>query len=538
MKKSEIIELTPLLHTMGDGTRWEYSYDGRLEVTAAARKQADGTALAGHGFGYAYDAIGNRQTATVNGRVSIFGENGLGANGLNQYEKRTVPGAVDVLGTAAVGALVLVNGIEVVRQAQDFAATVTVDNTAQAQHQALTVKAIKPGAGNGLDLVAEDSGRVFVPKTPELFSHDLDGNLTGDGRWTYEWDAENRLTAMVTKTSLPATLPVQRIEFSYDAWGRRIEKRVKVWNGTTFGLPTRTRFIYDEGWNLLAELDGSNVVLRKYLWGLDLSGSRQGAGGIGGLLVETSGGVEYLPQYDGRGNIVGLIKASDGQSAASYEYGPFGEPLAASGAMANANPFRFSTHYTDEETGLVNAKRRYYSPTAGRWLSRDLIEELGGVNLYGYVGNNPMDWIDPFGLVSLNLIETDTPENIAANDAANHFNPGGQYSVAGHGDSLSVGSLSPEQVAKLIKADPKYNPSNPVHIYACNAGSPITGVRNKDGTPVPNFAQRLANALGNTVHAPNGDVTFRKQHIFYNLGYRNPVSVDPGVKMIPFSQQK
>ena len=137
--------------TMGDGTRWEYSYDGRLEVTAAARKQADGTALAGHGFGYAYDAIGNRQTATVNGRVSIFGENGLGANGLNQYEKRTVPGAVDVLGTAAVGALVLVNGIEVVRQAQDFAATVTVDNTAQAQHQALTVKAIKPGAGNGLD---------------------------------------------------------------------------------------------------------------------------------------------------------------------------------------------------------------------------------------------------------------------------------------------------------------------------------------------------------------------------------------------------
>ena len=85
--------------------------------------------------------------------------------------------------------------------------------------------------------------------------------------------------------------------------------------------------------------------------------------------------------------------------------GPFGEPLRATGAMAKANPFRFSTHYTDDETGLVYAKRRYYSTSSGRWLSKDPIGERGGKNLYGYVNNQPTARFDPFGLFHANANE-------------------------------------------------------------------------------------------------------------------------------------
>jgi RHS repeat-associated protein len=150
--------------------------------------------------------------------------------------------------------------------------------------------------------------------------------------------------------------------------------------------------------NLLAEIANSGTVIRRYHWGADLSGNREGAGGVGGLLAITSGSTSQLPFCDGNGNIVGTIDAATGQRTAEYEYGPFGEPLRATGPMANANPFRFSTKYTDNETGLLYYGYRYYQPTTGRWLSRDPIGERGGANLYGFVGNFPTNRIDLLGL--------------------------------------------------------------------------------------------------------------------------------------------
>jgi RHS repeat-associated protein len=66
--------------------------------------------------------------------------------------------------------------------------------------------------------------------------------------------------------------------------------------------------------------------------------------------------------------------------------------------MATANPFRFSTKYHDEETDLLYYGYRYYDPNAGRWLNRDPVWELGGLNLYGYVRNNPIKGSDRLGL--------------------------------------------------------------------------------------------------------------------------------------------
>ncbi len=86
---------------------------------------------------------------------------------------------------------------------------------------------------------------------------------------------------------------------------------------------------------------------------------------------------------------------------AHYEYAPFGGVISAvaAGSFAEANPFRFSTKYYDTETGLVDFGERLYSPSLGRWLSRDPIGHLGGPNVYTFAGNNPIDRIDPFGMM-------------------------------------------------------------------------------------------------------------------------------------------
>ena len=100
----------------------------------------------------------------------------------------------------------------------------------------------------------------------------------------YTWDGENRLVEM--QPSGVVTVPdgaKRKLEFVYDAQGRRIQKAVCVWTDSAWSLVLSNRFVYD-GWNLVAELNATNNdLIRSYAWGLDLSGSEQGAGGVGGL---------------------------------------------------------------------------------------------------------------------------------------------------------------------------------------------------------------------------------------------------------------
>jgi len=153
-------------------------------------------------------------------------------------------------------------------------------------------------------------------------------------------------------------------------------------------------------------------LIGAYVWGLDLSGTFQGAGGIGGLLwvnVESgSHAGRYFVAYDGNGNVMGLVSASDGSVVAQYEYGPFAEPLRATGPLAADNPFRFSTKYTDSEAALIYYGYRYYSPSLGRWLSRDRIQEKAHLNLYSIAKNCAINFIDFMGLQIASSI-TNTP---------------------------------------------------------------------------------------------------------------------------------
>src|SRR5690606_31940007 len=129
------------------------------------------------------------------------------------------------------------------------------------------------------------SGNVFVPPATEVYAHDDDGNLVSDGRWSYTWDAENRLVKMESLSSPPPGSQ-RKLVFQYDSQGKRIRKTVYENGSGTASL--ELKFIYD-GWNVLAELAANDSVVRSYVWGVDLSGSMQGAGGVGGLLALNDG---------------------------------------------------------------------------------------------------------------------------------------------------------------------------------------------------------------------------------------------------------
>ncbi len=240
------------------------------------------------------------------------------------------------------------------------------------------------------------SGNVYVPQQPENFQYDADGNLTNDGRWQYVWDAENRLITMIVNTNIG---PQYTLTFAYDPEGRRISKVV-----STNGVGIRTNIFLYDGWNLVATVSPSDALINSFMWGPDLSGQAggapNGAGGVGGLLEATYYGTSTtncFPAYDGNGNIMALVNAANGQIVANYEYGPFGEVIRTTGPMAKLNPIRWSTKYQDDESDLIMYPYRPYKASTGTWLSRDPMQELGGLNLYEFADNDGINKADSDG---------------------------------------------------------------------------------------------------------------------------------------------
>ncbi len=151
----------------------------------------------------------------------------------------------------------------------------------------------------------------------------------------------------MTSLSNAPTTSKFKLDFIYDSRGRRIQKLVSTNYGSVYGsvygsLYTN-RFVYD-GWNLVAIVNPQSSIIDSFMWGLDLDGSQQGVGGVGGLLEIIAVGVNTnFSAYDGNGNVAALLNAADDTTAAQYEYGPFGEVIRATGPAAKLNPFRFST---------------------------------------------------------------------------------------------------------------------------------------------------------------------------------------------------
>jgi len=338
--------------------------------------------------------------------------------------------AVDAMGMALATNSVTVNGQSVSRKGECFRKELSVNNSSGPVWTNISVSATSQ---------ASVSGNALVPKSPEVFTYDADGNLTSDSLWTNVWNAENRL--VLTESAAGVATGARRREvWTYLPDGRWMERVVSTHNGSSYDPACTNRFVWD-GQVLLAVLDHTNGLAMSLLRGLDLSGTMQGAGGVGGVLAVTfrSNGTHFVC-YDGNGNVMALTDAATGANSAMFEYGPFGEPVRVTGPAAAAMPLRFSTMYEDDVTGDRKYLFREYRPSLGRWLSRDpkdedgftralpssevagtvgwslssivyrsgAVEEAGDLNSYVMVFNDTLSRFDPKGLAPCTTAEKNT----------------------------------------------------------------------------------------------------------------------------------
>ena len=263
------------------------------------------------------------------------------------------------------------------------------DNTTSNLWKELEIyAAINPPGTNTPDVVYASTGTVFVAKTPELFTYDADGNMTSDGRFHYTWNGENRLVMASNDTTI--------VTYAYDHRGRMVTKT--LCSSAPLRLIKNITYIWDD-WNIIREVvrEGDSVAITDYVWGLDLDGTLQGAGGVGGLLAVIRDDGVFLPTYDANGNVSEYV-STNGEIVAHYDYSPFGEPLVASGSLAATFTHQFSTKPYCSVTGFSEYQMRKYMPEIGRWMSRDPIGERWDAKIYCAVGNDIANNIDVLGL--------------------------------------------------------------------------------------------------------------------------------------------
>ena len=234
----------------------------------------------------------------------------------------------------------------------------------------------------------ENQTVIFCSFVHTHLIYDADGYLTSDGRWTYTWNGENRLVRAV-EAAHPTNRAPRVVEYAYDHRGRMVWKTI----GETNGPPdTALAYVWDD-YNIVRERkNGENTY---NIWGLDLDGTMQGCGGVGGLLAVVKNGEVYTPTYDANGNISEYMDSS-GTIITHQEYDPFGNAVVSSGGAAFTH--WFSTKPWCPVTGMVEYQFRKYRPGMGRWMSRDSIEETGGIHLSLSFHNNPVNSFDYLGM--------------------------------------------------------------------------------------------------------------------------------------------
>jgi len=238
---------------------------------------------------------------------------------------------------------------------------------------------------NGLSTF--NSGNQLTGDVTFTYTYDANGNqIQKTNRATglstqFEYDAENSLIQLVREDG-------RVVRYRYDGLGRRIEKDV---SGVV------THYIYDNE-DILLELDGSGNILVFYTHGpgvdepLIMERDLDSSGSFG-----TS--ERFFYHADGLGSVSELTDTS-GTVAQSYAYSPFGQ-IEFQLDPTFVQPYTFTSREFDVETGLYFYRARVYDAITGRFFQVDPIGFTGGVNLYPYVGNNPINLVDPFGLVSL-----------------------------------------------------------------------------------------------------------------------------------------
>lgn len=399
--------------SLPNGTSTSYSYDGLQRLTQVQSQDADAGNISR--YAYTYDNVTNRMGRTAETSQVLAEAQVTRAYGYDDVDQLTS---------------------EIVSQAGATLSTtnLTYDPMGNRQ-QAIGTSAIGTNttsySNNKLNQTVGLSTTSPTGDNISTLTYDQSGNLTGIGNaqsgTNYTYDDDNRLV----RVAVPGQ---SKREFLYDGFARLRISRDFVWQNNAWAQNGEVRRVYD-GMNIVQERDAQNQVLATYTR----------SGNIGGILSRTDQNGSLFYHYDGRGNVSQLSDAQ-GKVQARYSYDAFGNTTS-SGPLASLNRFRFSTK---EQLGsLYSYGYRFYSPILTKWLNRDY-SEAGGLNLYGFVQNNPTTLVDPQGFQPQGYSPAPLPgdrDNDGDVDASDTY--GAAPPDMGQGGS-SGGAAGPAAVSQLL----------------------------------------------------------------------------------------
>jgi RHS repeat-associated protein len=324
--------------TLGNGVYTDYGYDLASQLEHLLTCAPDGSVISR--FDYTYDDLGQRTSmATLDGTWSYeYDATGQLVHATFDSENPDIP-----------------------------------DQDLQYVYDAVGNRIKTVANGTIAEYVIDNMNRYLQVGGKEL-DYDDDGSLTlerdGNDIKTLQYDALNRLVEVVNSTGT--------WEYEYGAFGNRT---AVVHNGQ------RTQYLVDPAGlaDVVAEYDANGTLTMRYVQGLELAAR-----------FDETGAVAYYSS-DALGSVAAMTLA-DGSRANAYVYDPFGKVLARSEEVTNAFAFGGALGITEESHGLSYVRARYYSPEIGRFTSEDPIGLSGGdVNLYRFVQNSPVNFVDPAG---------------------------------------------------------------------------------------------------------------------------------------------